>query len=74
MTPEQTEKGYLRVSLKNRHYKVHRLVGETFIPNPSKLPQINHKNEIKTDNRVDNLEWCDNWYNNHYGSRAKNVI
>jgi hypothetical protein len=67
LKPDLTNKGYHKVCLyKNRISKwelIHRLVLETFIPNPLNLPQTNHKNGIKIDNCVENLEWCDNSYN-----------
>lgn len=57
-------KGYLRVNLIKKHkyhsFRVHRLVGLAFIPNPLNKPQINHKDGNKLNNRVDNLEWVTN--------------
>ena len=69
--------GYLNVGLclgnKEKKYKVHRLVVEAFIPNPDNLPQVNHKDEDKTNNRVENLEMCNAKYNSNYGSRKDRV-
>lgn len=66
--------GYAVVKLtidtnKEKTIKVHRLVAQEFIPNPNNLPQVNHKDEDRTNNRVDNLEWCNALYNANYGTR-----
>lgn len=53
--------------------RIHLLVADTFIPNPNNYPCINHKNEIKTDNRVENLEWCTKAYNNTYNNKAVKI-
>ena len=69
---QNTTNRYLLVRLNRdggcRHKLVHRLVAEAFIPNPLGLPQVNHKDENPHNNHVDNLEWCDQHYNNNYGT------
>ena len=69
--------GYFNVTLCKRAEHstayVHRLVAQAFIPNPDNLPQINHKNEQRDDNRVDNLEWCTGTYNMYYNGRSKRI-
>ena len=77
LKPCTDKDGYLQVVLcknnKQKTYKVHRLVAETFIPNTDNLPCINHRDECKTNNNVENLEWCDCKYNSNYGTRNKKV-
>lgn len=70
------KKGYLHISIRKKDnkiktYRVHRLIAKTFIPNPLNLPEINHKNESKIDNRISNLEWCNHKYNINYGNGIK---
>ena len=70
--------GYEVVCLRKPGYKVnkkvHRLVAEAFITNPDNLPCVNHKDEVKSNNCVDNLEWCTHRYNNVYGTRLQRVV
>lgn len=58
---------------KQKNYKVHRLVAQAFIPNPDNLPFINHKDENKLNNCVDNLEWCTREYNVNYGTAIQRM-
>lgn len=64
--------GYIVVGLfkdgKQKTYSVHRLVAEAYIPNPNNYPDVNHIDEIKHHNWVDNLEWCTRKYNMNHGT------
>lgn len=68
--------GYICIRIRNPQScnYVHRLVAEAFLPNPDNLPCINHKDEDRTNNRVDNLEWCTAKYNVNYGQHNAKVI
>lgn len=76
---QQIRKGYCDVGLhinkqkQPKLVKVHRLVAEAFIPNPNNYPVINHKDENKQNNCVDNLEWCNYKYNCNYGNRNNKI-
>lgn len=76
--PFLTKCGYHQIVLckdgvRKKHY-IHRLVANAFIENPNKLPIINHKDENKLNNRVDNLEWCSAYYNLRYGKMQAKLV
>ena len=71
------KKGYYQIGLrkdnKRKWFSVHRLVAETFIDNPNNCKYVNHKDENKLNNNINNLEWCTMSYNNTYGARLEKV-
>lgn len=76
--PFLTKCGYHQIVLckdgvRKKHY-IHRLVANAFLPNLNNLPIINHKDENKLNNRVDNLEWCSAYYNTRYGKLQKRLV
>lgn len=75
LKPFKNNSGYLCVGLsinnKKKKFAVHRLVAESFLPNPHNYPQINHKDENKENNEWTNLEWCTGSYNGRYGTLPK---
>lgn len=77
LKPRPNGVGYFQVALyKNgirKDFYVHRLVAKAFIPNPDNLPEVNHKDENKSNNTVENLEWCSAEYNINYGSHNERM-
>ena len=75
LKPRETHGGYLKVALckdgKVEQSKIHRLVAKAFIQNPNNLDTVNHKDEVKTNNNVSNLEWMSMRDNINYGTRNK---
>lgn len=78
MKPWVSKGGYLYAVLcsNGRHVtkSIHRLVARAFISNPDNLPEVNHKDEVKSNNCAGNLEWCTSEYNNNFGSRGERVV
>jgi group I intron endonuclease len=75
LKPKKQKDGYLSVSLckdsKQKSFLVHKLVALIFLENPLNLPQINHKDENKENNKVENLEFCTARHNINYGTRSE---
>lgn len=77
LRPSDNGWGYLHVNLfkngKSKKFKVHRLVATAFVPNMFNLDEVNHINEVKTDNRAENLMWCDGKENSNWGTRNQRI-
>ena len=75
LKPRKFSTGYLSICLgkEKKNFYIHRLVAIHFIPNPNNLLEVNHKDENKTNNNVENLEWCNHKYNCNYGTRSERI-
>lgn len=79
LKPQKDKKGYLKIILEQntnrmKSMSIHRLVAETYIPNPHNYDTVNHINQDKTDNRVENLEWMSNADNVEYSQAKTRLI
>lgn len=78
--PRLTKHGYARIyarqtsTNKRKDLYIHRLVAQYFIPNPENKKYVNHKNCIRDDNRVENLEWCTAKENTSYTMKVNHVV
>lgn len=75
LKPTKHYSGYLRITLckngKSKNYALHRLIAATYLENPLNLPCVNHIDEDKLNNNVENLEFCDAAYNINFGTRTE---
>lgn len=78
ISQRKNKDGYMQITVgktgNRSQYRVHRMVAEAFIPNPDNLPEVNHKDNDRTNNRVGNLEWCTHTYNIQYSIDSGNHI
>jgi len=78
LKPHKGENGYIYISLKKNNFTktftIHRLVATYFTFNPLRLPEVNHIDENKENNKADNLEWCTHKYNNSYGTKNSRAM